>query len=462
MKKTVALTLSLLMGTSIAFSASAAPVENSSKWWVYDAVKLLIKDGIVTSYDDTSLRSGKTLSRGELAKIVNNAMENEKKANIAQRALIEKLAGEFALEMNNIVDNTPKVEKEEKKSAAKQPNIEFSGELSTQYKVDQSRDVKNGVDESERTGQLRIRLDAKAKIDENTTFQVRLANRAPTTTDFTSSSHIKSGKEGDSSIKATQYFATTKIGAFTTSLGRQAMDIDPEGFLVDGDVFSFDGASVSWDWEGLGFNVKRGAFAKEVTDVYWWNNKWTDTDVALGGKGDFSNVDITSVMVDGKTGKLKWDAGFADFTNPDKHLTLMKHYFGNLDYAFTKKFALETEFGKNQENGGKFYIARAVFGDRKLKEKGMQSLELQYANVERDTIYNPYSALDCPSEGKANKNTAAKSFSAIGHPFYSWDLTYKYAFSPNKIGKIEVARITDKDNSSYSYSFWKLGLTYKF
>lgn len=436
MKKTVALTLSLLLGTSVAFAASGTPVDNSAERWAYDAVKLLIKEGIVTGYDDTSFRAGKTISRSEMAQIVANAMANEEKANIAQKALIDKLAGEFALDMNKIENRSPKQAMKVDKAAPKS-NIDLSGRLSTQYKMSKNSE------ESKVYGQVKISLDAEAKVDENTMVKLRLASPAPSTTSFKDSAHFKFGEEyADSGLKSTRFFAVTKIGEVKAAVGRQAMDIDPEGFLVDGEYFSFDGVGVSWDWNGLGFSVKRGRFAKGIEKNYGWGNL----------KDEFADVDIDSVMVDGKTGKLKWDVAWAKFTNPKENLTLTQYYFGNIDYAFTKKFALSAEYGKNHEatQGGDFSVLRGTYGDLKLNAKGKQNVALQLVNADKNALYYAYSAFDCPDEG------------ATGDAFKSWDVTYKYAFSPNKIAKIERARITDKDDNGESYSFWKIGVSYKF
>lgn len=114
MKNKKKIIFSLLLATSIYSSAFAASTNTfndlPADHWAYKAVKQLQKDGIISG-EDNPFSGKKTVTRQEMAKIVEKAMDHADNANAKQKALISKLASEFALELNNIDTSVNKVEK---------------------------------------------------------------------------------------------------------------------------------------------------------------------------------------------------------------------------------------------------------------------------------------------------------------------------------------------------------------
>jgi hypothetical protein len=94
----LALCFCLVAGTAVAAQPSYLS-DLPKSHWAYEAVALLAKEGIIDGYPDKTFQGDKAMTRYEMAQVVVKAMANEKKANIAQRALIEKLASEFALDI---------------------------------------------------------------------------------------------------------------------------------------------------------------------------------------------------------------------------------------------------------------------------------------------------------------------------------------------------------------------------
>jgi len=95
----------------VAAAAASQFSDVPAKHWAYDAINKLAKAGIVDGYGDGTFRGDKTMTRYEMAQIVANAMAREDKADAGSRALIEKLAKEFADELKVIgtrVDNLEK------------------------------------------------------------------------------------------------------------------------------------------------------------------------------------------------------------------------------------------------------------------------------------------------------------------------------------------------------------------
>lgn len=94
------LTTLLLSGTVYGTAMAAAPMQTiPMDHWAYKAIQLLEQDKII----DVPLKEPqKGLSRQEFADLVEKAMNNSAMATAKQKALIDKLAVEFALELNGI------------------------------------------------------------------------------------------------------------------------------------------------------------------------------------------------------------------------------------------------------------------------------------------------------------------------------------------------------------------------
>ena len=256
---------SMIVGSALALSLclaspvlAAAPSDVPANHWSFEAVNYLVKAGIIDGYGDTTFRGDKTVSRYEMAQIVYKALQNEAKANIAQKALIDKLAAEYALEMNKIESMDNRLTKVEKNATVK-----FSGTLLEQHKI---KTPKTGAGWS--SGQFQVRLNASAQVDDNTTFNLRLANPTPTASKFRDSTANYYGDNNDNSFKVDRFFATTRTGKTDISFGRQAMELDQEDIIIDSGFFSYDGARVAGKVGQVAVDAKYGRFARGGYRLY--------------------------------------------------------------------------------------------------------------------------------------------------------------------------------------------------
>ncbi len=104
MKKTLvsALTTALVVGAASTTFAAANPFSDvPSDHWAYDAVAQLASDGVIDGYGDTTFRGDRSITRYEMAQMVARAMAKSD-VNEATKAMIDKLAAEFADELNNL------------------------------------------------------------------------------------------------------------------------------------------------------------------------------------------------------------------------------------------------------------------------------------------------------------------------------------------------------------------------
>lgn len=171
MRKAMILTLILACLLSIGGVALAANFTDvPAKHWAYDAVGQLYKAGLIDGYGDGTFRGDKPLTRYEFAFVTARALENYHKANVEQRALLDKLSVEFATELNNIGVRLTKLEKN-------QPNIKFTGSLRVRYNITDY--TAPSTKTSDVYGQYNLRLEAAAKVDDNTTFNARFMSKVP-------------------------------------------------------------------------------------------------------------------------------------------------------------------------------------------------------------------------------------------------------------------------------------------
>ena len=104
MKKTkilAALAATMAVGATCAFAANPfADVPADS--WAYQSVVTLANSGILQGVDGTHFQGNRNITRYEAAEITAKAMAHADRANAQQRAVINKLAHEFAGELNNL------------------------------------------------------------------------------------------------------------------------------------------------------------------------------------------------------------------------------------------------------------------------------------------------------------------------------------------------------------------------
>ncbi|WP_294149748.1 S-layer homology domain-containing protein, partial [uncultured Selenomonas sp.] len=113
MKKTLvsALTTALVVGAaSTTFAASNPFSDVPADHWAYDAVSQLAADGVIEGYGDSTFQGNKNITRYEMAQMVAKAMA-KKDVSGADKAMIDKLAAEFADELNNLGVRVSNLEK---------------------------------------------------------------------------------------------------------------------------------------------------------------------------------------------------------------------------------------------------------------------------------------------------------------------------------------------------------------
>jgi hypothetical protein len=167
MKKTLVTLLALVFVLGIAGTAFAAPanpfVDVPAKHWAYGAVAKLAKAGIVDGYGDGTFRGDRSMTRYEMAQVVAKAMAKSEKADAEMKALIDKLAVEFAAELNNLGVRVAKLEAK--------TNVGLTYETRIRYSMD---DNKNSAKQNTDAFDLRQRIYFAGAVNDKVDFGARI------------------------------------------------------------------------------------------------------------------------------------------------------------------------------------------------------------------------------------------------------------------------------------------------
>lgn len=148
-------------GTAMAAEGSLADVPKDH--WSYEAVDQLVKDGIIEGMPDGTYAGDRAISRYEMAVIVARATDKMEEANIADRALIEKMQSEYDSELKTLQADV----KDLKEQVGR---VNFHGMFRAQYDWDHNED-NDTLDKGTNRYYLDLRGDYKVNDNWTVKFQ---------------------------------------------------------------------------------------------------------------------------------------------------------------------------------------------------------------------------------------------------------------------------------------------------
>jgi hypothetical protein len=165
-KVLAALVATMAVGATCAFAANPF-VDVPSDSWAYKSVVELADAGIIQGVDGEHFQGQRNITRYEAAEMVAKAMAHMDKASVEQRALINKLADEFADELNNLGVRVSALEN-------RVGNVKLTGDARVRYRY--QKDSK----ENDNSWDYRVRLRANAMVNKNTkvTYGISTGNHA--------------------------------------------------------------------------------------------------------------------------------------------------------------------------------------------------------------------------------------------------------------------------------------------
>ena len=222
MKKSLVLAMAMALGVTASAYAANPFSDVPAGHWAYDSINKLAAAGVIEGYGDTTFGGDKLMTRYEMAQIVAKAM--------AKGANVDKLAAEFADELDNLGVRVANLEK-------KADNVKVTGEARYLYK-----DIKDGSYENN----LRSRLWVNGQINDDWSYTGMIEN-----------TQYFDDNKGNEDTEFNRAYVEGKIGGLAVTAGRY------NAFFANGNIYDalVDGAEVSY-----GDKVKVTGFAGKASD----------------------------------------------------------------------------------------------------------------------------------------------------------------------------------------------------
>ena len=169
-KVVAALAATMAIGATCAFAANPF-VDVPSDSWAYKSVVELADAGIIQGVDGQYFQGNRNITRYEAAEMVAKAMAHMDKASVEQRALINKLADEYADELNNLGVRVSALEN-------RVGNVKLTGDARIRYIHQSEGDKIKATDKNIDKFFGATRANPEKKNDDSWSYRVRVRANA--------------------------------------------------------------------------------------------------------------------------------------------------------------------------------------------------------------------------------------------------------------------------------------------
>ena len=237
MKKSLVLAMAMALGVTASAYAANPFSDVPAGHWAYDSINKLAAAGVIEGYGDATFGGDKLMTRYEMAQIVAKAM--------AKGANVDKLAAEFADELDNLGVRVANLEK-------KADNVKITGQIRYEY-ADRDGSIRDNATykKSVAKNRLRTRLFVNGAINDDWSYTGRIENNQDLSND-----------KGDEDTKFNQAYVTGRVGGLAVVAGKAGI------VLADGNLYDDTAEFVSASY---GKDVKVTAYAGQPTD-YGFDN----------------------------------------------------------------------------------------------------------------------------------------------------------------------------------------------
>lgn len=276
MKKILGLsTVALIMSTGIAAAANNPFSDVPADSWAYDAVSTLAADGIIDGYPDGTYQGQKTMTRYEMAQIVARAMTKTDMEK-ADKALVDKLAAEFADELDNLGVRVADLEK-------KSDNVIFTGTARLRYDDGDINATNSKANDEDIASHSHIESWIKGKVNEDWTAIAQVETEYNMQTDSITAYNGKG-------FHVNKIYAEGPLFGGTVKAGRYG-EFSSYGRIIDTEV-----AGLEYTWgdtnEGLSGALTYGRLSHDernmagtTFEAYGKDGEQSDFGIKLGADG---------------------------------------------------------------------------------------------------------------------------------------------------------------------------------
>ena len=243
----------MAVGATCAFAANPF-VDVPSDSWAYKSVVELADAGIIQGVDGQYFQGNRNITRYEAAEMVAKAMAHMDKASVEQRALINKLADEYADELNNLGVRVSALEN-------RVGNVKLTGDARVRYIHQDSDDQGKGEVKNDDSWTYRVRVRANAQVNDRTKVVYGISTNNVSFADNSTASDSK-----DNNIFTDRAYVDYNFGGnnWDLKVGRDEYDMGggrAYGFLY-GD--NFDGAQLKYSNDKFAATAGYGKFKEGV------------------------------------------------------------------------------------------------------------------------------------------------------------------------------------------------------
>ncbi|WP_304136269.1 S-layer homology domain-containing protein [Phascolarctobacterium succinatutens] len=376
MKKSLVLAMAMALGVTASAYAANPFSDVPAGHWAYDSINKLAAAGVIEGYGDSTFGGDKLMTRYEMAQIVAKAM--------AKGANVDKLAAEFADELDNLGVRVASLEK-------KADNVKITGEVRYHY-ADNDKDVEPGYATA-----LRSRIWIKGAINDDWTYTGMLENIQ----------NLKNNT-GDETTKFQRAYVNGKLGGVAVQAGRYHKK------LAEGNVYD------------QRMDAVEASYGKDVKLTVGYG-KATPLSVAR-----LDNSDVWYADLSGKVGALALSAGYVDFQDISGSDFDTSVWNVAANYAFDKNFKLGAMYLKGEDHDLDIdddgFVVTASYKGAKAAKVGSWGLVAKYYDQGATTY------ADHTMNGKADKMFGFKGYSVAAN----------YTFAKNIVGQVEYYDLEDK------------------
>lgn len=299
-----------IMGTSASAMAAANPFSDvPADHWAYDAVAKLAADGVIEGYGDGSFKGNRNITRYEMAQMVAKAMA--KNTAGADKAIVDKLAAEFAEELNNLGVRVSNLERNA-------DMLKWTGEL--RY-IFQRTNNEGAADKSHNRAELR--LFPTAEVNDHWHVKARITARNDMKNDTTTNATL------------TYIYAEGAYKNFTVAAGKMPLSSTNDEGLVVEDFFS-------------GVQLTFGKKLQTVLEYGRWNleNSTVGVKKAADYQGIQFNYNSGKVFAGLGYRHLSSDS-FKGTTGVSANEDNFNIWSAGVNYRFDKNFSLAGAYAQN-------------------------------------------------------------------------------------------------------------------
>ena len=428
MKKILAMAAVAALAAGASAYAANPFADVSTSDWAYQAVADLSDQGIVEGYPDGTFKGQTNITRYEMAQIIARLMAKEDQYNAEQRATIDKLAGEYADELDSLGVRVSNLEK-------KVGNISWSGDARMRY---QSND--NSADEAW-TG--RIRINMKGQVNDKTTVNARF-----------STDNVKFNNDDGKNDGVYMEVLNVKhdFGAWDVTLGRFGNSFGNQGGWLYGSAYGMDGAQVAADFGKVNVAVGYGQFnsGHDTSDT---EKKYIDNNDVFYAKADadFGAFDLYANYI-------ALEEQGAEYPNVE--------VWGVSTVVPVGDFRVFGEYWKDSTwdgAGDDAWNAGIGYGKRDLKKVGSWQLDVAYNDVGAG-VYFGGTGLQTDIlngltyAGKASAGVDDNAYDAVKF----WNAIAEVTVMQNTYLHAEYAFAADADQGEDPDDTWTVSLNYVF